>query len=46
MNNLCGYAGILGEEFTNDVPNDEENEDKEWKYNNGYPILKWQLEVK
>ena len=42
MKNLCGYAETLGEEFTND----EQNEDKEWKYNNGYPILKWQLKIK
>ena len=29
----------LGEEYTNDI----QNEDGTWKYNNGYPILKWQL---
>ena len=42
MKHLCGYAEILGESYTND----EKNKDETWKYNNGYPILKWQLEVK
>ncbi len=35
-------ANMLGESYIND----EKNEDEEWKYNNGYPILKWQLEIK
>lgn len=29
----------LGDEYTTDV----KNEDGTWKYNNGYPILKWQI---
>ena len=33
-------ATTLGSEFINDV----KNEDGTWKYNNGYPILKWQTE--
>ena len=37
---LKGYASTLGEAFTNDV----QNPDGTWKYNNGYPILKWQLQ--
>ena len=41
-NALKTYASKLGEEFTNDV----KNEDGTWKYNEGYPILKWQKNVK
>lgn len=33
------YASLLGEAFTDDV----QKPDGTWKYNNGYPILKWQL---
>ncbi len=29
----------LGDAFMQDV----KNEDGTWKYNNGYPILKWQI---
>ena len=36
---LMGLASTLGNEWTNDVKDASEN----WKYNNGYPILKWQL---
>ena len=32
----------LGSEFTKDV----KNQNGTWKYNNGYPILKWQLNIK
>ena len=32
-------ASTLGSEWTNDVKDSLGN----WKYNNGYPILKWQL---
>ena len=39
---LKTYASQLGEAYTNDV----KNEDGTWKYNDGYPILKWQLNVK
>ena len=38
---LKSAASTLGEAYTNDV----QNEDKIWKYNDGYPILKWQLEI-
>ncbi len=37
---LKSYATKLGDAYTNDIKND----DGTWKYNNGYPILKWQLE--
>ena len=37
---LQGYATTLGDAYTNDI----QNEDGTWKYNNGYPILKWQLQ--
>ena len=33
-------ASQLGNTFTNDI----QNKDGTWKYNNGYPILKWELE--
>ena len=36
---LKALASTLGESFTNDI----QNEDGTWKYNNGYPILKWQI---
>lgn len=39
---LQGYASTLGDTYTNDIQND----DGTWKYNDGYPILKWQLNVK
>lgn len=33
-------------EFSNDVWTDDvQNDDGTWKYNNGYPILKWQLDI-
>ena len=35
---LSTYASILGNAFAND----KKNENGIWKYNNGYPILKWQ----
>ena len=35
---LKTYASKLGEAFTSD----EKRENGTWKYNNGYPILKWQ----
>ena len=38
---LQSYATTLG---TENWINDVKNEDGSWKYNNGYPILKWQLE--
>ena len=46
---LQGYATILGDAFTNDIKekvvDETTGEEKEvWKYNNGYPILKWQLQ--
>ncbi len=34
---LKTYATTLGDEFTDDV----QNEDGTWKYNEGYLILKW-----
>lgn len=37
---LKNSVQTLGDAFTNDI----QNEDGTWKYNNGYPILKWQLE--
>ncbi len=37
---IKNLASTLGEAYTNDV----QNEDGTWKYNDGYPILKWQLE--
>ena len=37
---LKNSAQLLGDAFTHDV----QNEDGMWKYNNGYPILKWQLD--
>lgn len=42
-------AEELGEEYINDIQvirkNEETGEEeKVWKYNNGYPILKWQIE--
>lgn len=37
---LRTYAERLGDKF---MP-DEKNEDETWKYNNGYPILKWELD--
>lgn len=36
---LKALAGTLGEVYTND----EQNPDGTWKYNEGYPILKWQI---
>ena len=39
-NTLKSYASTLGDAYTNDI----QNEDGTWKYNNGYPILKWQLQ--
>ncbi len=36
------FASSLGEAFTTDI----QNADGSWKYNNGYPILKWQLQNK
>ena len=36
---LMNLATTLGSEWTNDVKDASGN----WKYNNGYPILKWQL---
>ena len=36
---LMNLASTLGSEWTNDVKDSSGN----WKYNNGYPILKWQL---
>ena len=36
---LMNLASALGSEWTNDVKDASGN----WKYNNGYPILKWQL---
>ncbi len=36
---LMNLASTLGSEWTNDVKDSLGN----WKYNNGYPILKWQL---
>ena len=36
---LMNLASTLGSEWTNDVKDKSGN----WKYNNGYPILKWQL---
>ena len=32
-------VSTLGSEWTNDV----KDTSGKWKYNNGYPILKWQL---
>ena len=32
----------LNEHYTEDI----QNEDATWKYNDGYPILKWQIELK
>ena len=48
-NILQGYATTLGDTFTNDIKEkvlDETTgtEKEVWKYNNGYPILKWQLQ--
>lgn len=37
---MKALAATLGDSYTNDI----QNEDGSWKYNNGYPILKWQLE--
>ena len=37
---MKALASTLGEAYTNDI----QNEDGTWKYNDGYPILKWQLE--
>lgn len=44
---LKGYSKELGNEFIEDekvkIIDEETGEEKEvWKYNNGYPILKWQ----
>ncbi len=36
---LMNLASTLGSEWTNDV----KDTSGKWKYNNGYPILKWQL---
>ena len=36
---LLGYASILGDAFAEDT----QNEDGTWKYNSGYPVLKWQI---
>ena len=36
---LMNLASILGSEWTNDV----KDTSGKWKYNKGYPILKWQL---
>lgn len=46
---LQNYTEALGNEFANDIKikiKDEKTgeEKQEWKYNNGYPILKWQLD--
>lgn len=38
---LKTYATTLGDAFTDDV----QNEDGTWKYNEGYPILKWEKEI-
>ena len=32
-------ATVLGDAYTSDI----KKEDGTWKYNNGYPILKWQI---
>ena len=37
---LKSSANTLGEAYTNDI----QNSDGTWKFNNVYPILKWQLE--
>ncbi len=37
---IKNLASTLGAAYTNDI----QNEDGTWKYNDGYPILKWQLE--
>lgn len=37
---LRNSAQLLGNAYIDDV----KNEDGTWKYNNGYPILKWQTE--
>ena len=37
---LKQLANGLGEEYTSDI----QNENGTWKYNEGYPVLKWQLE--
>ncbi len=36
---LQKLADTLGDAFTNDI----QDENKKWKYNEGYPILEWQL---
>ena len=46
---LQGLSSSLGDAFTSDVKvkviDESTGEEKEvWKYNNGYPILKWQLQ--
>lgn len=38
---LKTYASTLGEAFTNDI----QNKDGTWKYNDGFPILSWQIEA-
>lgn len=38
VDNLKTYDTILGEAFTSD----KQNENKDWKYNDGLPILEWQ----
>ena len=38
---LQGYANTLGSVWTSDI----KNTDGTWKYNDGNPILKWQLEM-
>ena len=39
-NGMKTIENDLGDKYTND----EQNTDGTWKYNGGYPILKWQLE--
>lgn len=34
-------ASTIGIEWLDDSKNEKE----EWKYNNGYPILKWQMNI-
>ena len=36
---LKAYTATLGDAYTDDI----EIEEGKWKYNNGYPILKWQI---
>ena len=38
---LKTYASRLGDKFTNDV----KDEEGKWRFNDGFPILKWQLEA-